>query len=400
MGAALSRELALEAYRASQAHSTHVAAAQSLGLVETTYKSRLSRAKEMARQGLLGTDAVLPGFEISRISEGPRGTTVEQRPERGSAFEIPDNMRVRELSVLSKGGLEVMRWAKLKEERDDPVYVADIIRKAFEGFTASAIEAPAPPSDDDSITVYPLIDWHVGLLAWAEETGENYDLTIAKDIILRSMGKVISASPPSKQCVVLGLGDLLHFDGYEPVTSRSRNFLDADGRYPKVLRTSVQMVIATIEMALARHESVLVRILPGNHDDQSAVAVSLALALYYSSHSRVTVDDSPSRFWWYQFSNVFLGATHGDKAKMKDLPLVMAHDRPQEWASSRYKRIYTGHVHHERRIEEGGVVVTSMRSPVAKDAYHAFEKYRSGRSVYSDTYRADGSEVAAIQFNL
>jgi|UniRef100_A0A6H1ZAX9 hypothetical protein len=397
----LSRELALEAYRASQQYSTRVAAAEALGIPCTTFKSRLYKAKEMARQGLLGTDAVLPGFEISRISEGPRGTTVEQRQERSGGFNIPEGHAIKGVSAfLDADGRVIGQWVKTKEGERDPVYVADIIRKAFEGFTASAIEAPPPRADEDSLTVYPLIDWHVGLLAWAEETGENYDLTIAKDIILRSMGKVINASPPSKHCVVLGLGDLLHFDGYEPVTSRSRNFLDADGRYPKVLRTSVQMVIATIEMALARHENVLVRILPGNHDDQSAVAVSLALGLYYSSHDRVTVDDSPSRFWWHRFGSVFLGAVHGDRAKMKDLPLVMAHDRPQDWGNSTYRRIYTGHTHHERRLEEGGVVVTSMRSPVAKDAYHSFEKYRSGRSVYSETYRADGSEVAAIQFNL
>src|SRR5690606_18480216 len=233
---------------------------------------------------------------------------------------------------------------------------------------------------------------------WAEETGENYDLAIARDTILTAMARLISASPPSDTAIVLGLGDLLHFDGYEPVTARSRNFLDADGRYPKVLKTSAQMVIATIDLALRRHERVLVRILPGNHDDQSAVAVSLALALYYDGHARVTVDDSPSRFWWHRFGQVFFGATHGHKATMKDLPLVMAHDRPHDWAASTYRRIFSGHLHHERRIEEGGVIVTCMRSPVAKDAYHSFEKYRAGRSVYSETFRADGSEAATLQF--
>lgn len=379
----------------------HSKAAEALGIRRSTLSSSLKAA---ALKGMLGTDYVLPGFEISRVSEGPRGKTVEQKPERGEPFEIPEGQVLKGVSAfLHHDGTMRGQWVKTKSAAQDPAAVAQIVRQAFEGFTASAIDVPAPhdvETEDDSLTVYPLIDWHVGLLAWAEETGENYDLAIARDVILRSMKKVILASPPSKQCIILGLGDLLHFDGYEPVTSRSHNFLDADGRWPKVLRTAVQMVIATVEMALAHHESVLVKILPGNHDDQSAVAVSLALALRYENHSRVTVDDRAGRFWWYRFGSVFLGAVHGDKAKMKDLPLVMAHDRPQDWGQSSYRRIFTGHVHHERKLEEGGVIVTSMRSPVAKDAFHSFEKYRAGRSVYSESFRADGKEVAELKFNL
>lgn len=314
----------------------------------------------------------------------------------------PQGHTVKGVSTLyGPSGNVVAQWVKTKAGELDLDQITDAIGSALAEYRGTFALPPAPAQDhDDSLTVYSIVDWHVGLLAWAEETGENYDLAIARDTILNSMSRLIAASPPSKQCVVLGLGDLLHFDGYEPVTSRSRNFLDADGRYPKVLKTAVQMVIATIDMALKRHDQVLVRILAGNHDDQSAVAVGLALSLYFDGHARVTVDDSPSRFWWYRFGQVFLGATHGDKAKMRDLPLLMAHDRPQDWALSKYRRIFTGHFHSEKKIEEGGVIVSCMRTPVQKDAYHSFERYRSGRSVYSETFRSDGSEAATLQFNL
>ena len=214
------------------------------------------------------------------------------------------------------------------------------------------------------------------------------------------MVSVINQSPPSSHAIILGLGDMLHFDGYEPVTSRSGNFLDADGRYPKVLRTALDMVHSTVDLALQKFRTVEVRVLPGNHDDQSAVALSLALSLFYENNERVTFDDSPSRFWWKRIGKVFLGATHGDKTKMRDLPLVMAADNPQDWADSTYRRIYTGHIHHESAVEEGGVLVTSLRSPVAKDAYHSFSKYRSGRSVYSDTYDVSGRMGSSVKVNL
>jgi hypothetical protein len=314
----------------------------------------------------------------------------------------PQGHTVKGVSTLyGASGNVVAQWVKTKAGELDFEQITEAIGDALSEYRGTFIPQASPAAtDDDSLTIYPLIDWHVGLLAWAEETGENYDLAIARDTILNAMARLVAATPPSKQCVVLGLGDLLHFDGYEPTTSRSKNFLDADGRYPKVLKTAVQMVIATIDMALRRHDSVLVRILAGNHDDQSAVAVGLALSLYYEGHARVTVDDSPSRFWWLRFGKVLLGATHGDKAKMRDLPLVMAHDRPHDWAASTYRRMFTGHLHNERKIEEGGVIVTCMRTPVAKDAYHSFERYRAGRSVYSETFRSDGSQAANLQFNL
>lgn len=314
----------------------------------------------------------------------------------------PQGHTVKGVSTLyGSTGNVISQWVKTKTGELDLDQITDAIGAALSEYRGMYVPQLTPQATEtDTLSIYSLVDWHVGLLAWAEETGENYDLAIARDVILNAMARLISATPPSKQCVVLGLGDLLHFDGYEPTTARSKNFLDADGRYPKVLKTAVQMVIATIDMALRRHETVLVRILAGNHDDQSAVAVGLALSLYYDGHARVTVDDSPSRFWWYRFGKVLLGATHGDKAKMRDLPLVMAHDRPHDWAASTYRRMFTGHLHNERKIEEGGVIVTCMRTPVAKDAYHSFERYRSGRSVYSETFRFDGTEAASLSFNL
>lgn len=370
--AQLSDEVLREAVEAVKANGTVVAAAAALGMSRGTLEHRLRAAR-------------LRGIEPGVIVQ-----------------PAPSGHRVKGTSTLydAKTGEAISQWVKTTQDGPSFEEMADAMRAALEDYRASYSAIDAPTEAEDSLTVYPLVDWHVGLLAWAEETGENYDLAIARDTILRVQQRLIAASPPSRMGIVLGLGDLLHFDGYEPVTARSRNFLDADGRYPKVLKTATQMVIATIDMALARHEQVLVRILPGNHDDQSAVAVSLALDMRYADHPRVVVDTSPSRFWWFRFGKVFLGGVHGDKAKMKDLPLVMAHDRPHDWAASSYRRIYSGHLHHERRIEEGGVIVTCMRSPVAKDAYHSFERYRAGRSVYSETFRADGTEAATLSFNL
>ena len=401
-------EVLWEAYSLVTRYGNVSAAARKQGIPDTTLRRRYNLFLQKSERGDFGTEPVIPTFRISKATSvldadgNVEREFIQQKPARGEEFEVPADHVVKGISALvDSEGREILKWIKTKEGDLSTKGIIDALRDALAEYAGGHVPIlPPDDTDDQTITVYTVVDWHIGLLAWAEETGENYDLKIAQDVILKAMAKLIGASPRSKRCIVLGLGDLLHFDGFEPITSRSGNFLDTDGRYPKVLRTAAQMVMATIDMALQRHDEVLVRMLPGNHDDRSTVALNLALDLHYQSSERVSVDPSPSRFWWYRFGKNLFGATHGDKTKMADLPLVMAADRPQDWGLTTYRRIWTGHLHHERKIEEGGVIVSCMRTPVAKDAYHSFERYRAGRSVYSETFRADGSEAATLQFNL
>jgi hypothetical protein len=163
---------------------------------------------------------------------------------------------------------------------------------------------------------------------------------------------------------------------------------------------AVQIIIFCIDLALQRHASVLVRILPGNHDEESAIAVALALSLYYSNNARVTVDDDPGRFWWWSFGTTFLGATHGDKAKMKDLPLVMAARNPEAWGRAKFRHLFTGHIHSQTGIEVSGVTVESFRTPAAPDAWHSQMGYGAGRSMTAITYHKTDGEIGRVRANI
>ncbi len=214
------------------------------------------------------------------------------------------------------------------------------------------------------------------------------------------MSRLVASTPPAKQAVVLGLGDLLHSDGFENTTSRSKNQLDVDGRWPLLLRTASQLMRFTINEALKKHETVLVRILPGNHDDQSSVAVAHALAMYYENEPRVTVDDNLDAFWWWSWGTVLLGATHGDQAKMKDLPLIMAARNSTAWGASKFRHIYTGHIHTQTGLELSGVTVESFQTPVATDAWHHRMGYGANRSVIAITHSKTAGEISRNRVNV
>lgn len=381
-------------------------AAKALGIDHRTIYHRL---KVAAQRGMLTNyPAPMPGFEISKQTDvlGENGEVVkrfiQQTPEAGEQFEVPEGHRIKGVSAfVGPDGRVTHQWIKTKEGE---LSLEETTKQIAEALAEHEGQAPqtAPPAhtEDDLATVYVAADWHVGLLAWKEETGDDYDLKIGRRVIETAMSRLVAGTPNSKQAVVLGLGDLMHIDGYAHNTPKSNNPLDADGRYPKVLYAATHLILYTIDVALQKHERVLVRILRGNHDEQSALAIALALALYYRGNERVEIDDDPGLFWWWSFGAVLLGATHGDKAKMKDLPLIMAARNSEAWGRSKFRHILTGHIHTQTGIELSGVTVESFQSPVAPDAWHVGQGYGANRSVNAITYHRTDGEISRHRVNI
>jgi hypothetical protein len=312
-----------------------------------------------------------------------------------------DGFRVKGTSVLyDKDGEVAATWLKTDATQPSIEEIGIQIRAALDGYEPPApFGALATPPDSDLATVYPLADWHVGLLSWKKETGVNYDLKIGQATLKSAMSRLIGGAPHASQCVVLGLGDLMHSDNYRNQTAKSGHFLDVDGRYPRVLQVSTQLIIYTVDLALQKHEKVLLRILPGNHDDQSAIAVTLALSMFYHNNPRVEVDDDAGRFWWWSWGKTMLGATHGDQAKMQDLPLIMAVRNPEAWGRAKFRYIYTGHIHKETAIDKG-VKVESFQTPVAPDSWTVGMGYTPTRSVQSITIHKDQGEIIRQRVNI
>lgn len=380
------------------------AAAASVGMARTTFRDRYHTE---VKQGSRGTKPVLDGFEITQTSAqldaggGVEREWVKQRPAHGDAFEIPDGHSVAGVSALvGADGRTIQKWVKTKAEPTTEDIAEIIAARLADHEGASRFVSPPKWSDDDLLTVYPCADYHIGMLSWHRETGHSYDMDIAKETITRATGQIVAASPNSSRAIVLGLGDLMHTDNYENRTNRSGAALDVDGRYPRVLDGAVDQMIATIDLALAKHGTVDVRILPGNHDERSAIAVSLGLGMFYRNNPRVTVDRDPSRFWYYEFGSVMLAATHTDMAKLTDMPSIMAQRMPEMWGRTRFRHAYGGHVHHINQKEIGGVIVESFQTPAPADQWHHASGYGAGRSLVSITHHRKHGEIGRCKVNI
>ena len=379
-------------------------AAEVLGIARTTASSRLQIA---SRRGLLGTKPVLPGFEIKSTSTqlGPDGETqrewIKQGPAAGEEYALPDGHVVKgESALVGADGRVIQRWIKTKEGEISPQQWVDTIREAFAAYEAPRASVPMPQAGDTLATIFPVADSHFGLYAYGPEAGEDFDLSIADKLNRETFASLVDATPNSGTAVIVGLGDLLHADDPTNRTAKSGHALDVDTRHSKVRQTALLFLIFCVEKAKERHGKVIIRILPGNHDEVTAGAISLALWAWFREDDRVEVDIDPSRFWWWRFGNNLLGATHGDMAKMKELPMIMAATRPEDWGATKYRYAMTGHIHTQTAVEVGGVVVESFQTTASRDAWHSAMGYRAGRSMQAIVLHSERGEVGRHKVNV
>lgn len=391
-------------------HPSSAAAARAAGVPVETFKARLKKAAE---RGLMGTKPVMEGFRISQVTtqEGEDGCTktfIQQKPERGEEFQVPDGHVIKGVSALvDEDGREIVKWIKTRTDTATPMLV-EALKKVFTEYKGlsddSLIEWETVRLGDDTdpelLSVYPIADQHNGLLAWGKETGEAYDLQIGIERLRDCMKRLISQSPASKQAIILNLGDWQHTDDGRNQTPGHHHILDVDSRYFKILTAGVRLMKDCIDMALQKHETVLVRNIPGNHDPHASIALTVALAEFYANNPRVTIDDSPGDFFYHRFGTTLIGATHGHKLKPDKMAMAMAVTRREDWGATKYHWFLFGHIHHETCKEVGDVRVESFQTLAAKDAFSVGGGYVSGQSLSSITLHREDGEIGRHRVNI
>lgn len=313
------------------------------------------------------------------------------------ATPAPPGFLVKGTSTLydMQTGDAKIQWVKTKLE-DEQLYAAmqEAVAELCEDIKpAKKVKAPKHTSEN-LMSVYPVGDHHIGMLAWGEETDEDYDTGEAERLLTGAMDYLVDAAPNSEQGLVVLLGDFLHYDSYESVTPQSKHQLDADTRYPRIVRAAMRCVRYAILKALEKHQTVKVIIVAGNHDMSSMVFLREAMCALYEKEPRVEIDRSPKLFHYHRFGKCLIGTHHGDKVKMQNLPLVMAADAADDWGKSQHRVIFTGHVHHDSRKDYNGCTVESVRILAPADAYAYGLGYRSPRDMKRIDFHAEYGEVA------
>jgi hypothetical protein len=330
-----------------------------------------------------------------------RASTLGFSPNHDMTRPVPDAFVVRGVSTYyNKEGKPSGQWVKSRLDEDK---FQELLKSAVEGFKDDlpriSLINPPPLGNDNLLNCYVITDYHLGMLSWSEETGEDWDIQIAEDLIYKWFAQAIHQSPDANTAIFAQLSDFLHFDGMDAVTPASKHLLDVDTRFAKLVRVAIRIIRQIINMLLQKHQQVHILMLDANHDPVSQIWLREWLAVTYENEPRITIDTSPNPYNAYEFGDTALFFHHGHKKRITDVSSVFAAQFREMYGRTKYAYAHTGHLHHLDIKENNLMIVEQHRTLAAPDAYSARGGYLAGRDAKVITYDKRYGEVARLTIN-
>ena len=286
----------------------------------------------------------------------------------------------------------------VKNKVVSPEELRDDIIKAMDKHSPSYKKIPRTKSEDGHLLVIDPADIHIGKLATSFETGEDYDSQIAVKRVKKGVKGILQKSNGFNIDKILFVGgnDILHIDEPHRKTTAGtpqdthgmwyENFLTAKKLYVDILETLV--TVADVHFVYN----------PSNHDYMSGFMLSDSIQSWFRKSKNMTFDCSIAHRKGFKYGQNLIGTTHGDGAKLADLPLIMANEFSKEWADTKHRYVYTHHIHHKSSKDYHGITVESLRSPSGSDSWHHRKGYGVGgvKAVEGFIHSKEHGQVARL----
>lgn len=345
----------------------------------------------------LGISVRAVQYHLKAVKEKAAGT-VPPLIDPGPSMFV--NKTTTEVKVNPDGSITPTRqWNKADKQKEE-------MFKAFEDAVANAASKmqaaykPAPLKlesvSEDLLNVIPYGDLHVGMQAWGQESGVDWDLKKARRIILETTNEAVSLAPRAKYCIFSNLGDFWHNDNQKNVTPAHGHQLDVDSRWAKIFDVGTEIAVGIVERLLFASEEVVVDMTSGNHDPHMSVVLSYFLKAWFRNEPRVRVNMDPGLYHYHQFGVNMLAFHHGHRVKLEALPGIMAANQPVMWGNTVFRKCHTGHVHSSHSTEKNGAKAESYGVIPPRDAHAAGGGYTAERNLSVETWHRTRGPVNRV----
>lgn len=375
----------LEKFAESEAQA-EVAALLDSGLTKTQTAKRLGISERNVYRAVtrIKANAVRRGYS----------------PEHDMTHVVPEGYKVKGVSTYyNEDGKPTGQW--VKSATDEERRAQALLEAVENAATALPKFKPAKPPkqvDENLASLLTITDFHLGMKAWKDSDGDDWDLKIARDVFLNAIHDMLSASPKSGTGILNQLGDFLHWDGLVQVTPTSGHHLTGDDRYSKLVELSISVMTEAVHMMLKNFGKVVVVQAEGNHDLASSVWMRKFIKHRFQEEPRVEVIDNEFPYYAYQHGDIMLGFHHGHKMRMAQLQKLFASEPRfrKLWGASKHAYIHCGHLHHERVLDDAGCTVEQHPTLAARDNYASSHGYVSQRGAKVITYDKSDGEVHRV----
>ena len=301
--------------------------------------------------------------------------TFEKKLEENN-FTTPENfeygwLKTKEASIFVRNKNGVIPFEDMRSE-----FITEMSKHS-----PTIPEYTREPIKDKHLLVIDIADLHVGKLADATETGSKYNSKIAKKRALTGVDGILqkaSGFPLDKILFVIG-NDVLHVDNANKSTT-SGTGQDVDGMWYKNYTIARDIYIEIISKLLTVADVHIVHN-PSNHDYISGFMLADSVYCWFRDSKNVTFDVTNAHRKYFKYGKNLISTSHGDGAKMVDMPLLMANEAAKDWADTYFRYVYLHHIHHKdvTKFKSGkdyqGVTVEYMRSPSGTDSWHHKKGY-------------------------
>jgi hypothetical protein len=322
-------------------------------------------------------------------------------PQHDMTKTVPDGFTVKGVSsYYDRDGQLTGQWVKSNQDAEQVRRMLEAVAEAMAEQVPRARATVAPRATQaELLNLYVITDYHLGMLSWPEETGDEWDTNIAERMLVDWFGAAIAASPQAGRAVFAQLGDFLHWDGLDAVTPQSKNLLDADTRFQKLVRVAIRVIRQVIGMLLAKHDAVHILMAEGNHDPASSIWLRELFKALYENEPRITVDLSPDPYYCVEHGLTSLFFHHGHKRKPTNVSDVFAAKFRDVFGRTKHSYAHMGHLHHVDVKENPLMIVEQHRTLAGSDAYASRGGWLSGRDAQVITYHTRFGEVGRSRIN-
>lgn len=280
----------------------------------------------------------MDNFEVDKIRAGKSQVTMKVKDEdgvEGSETKTNHNLKV--------------EW---KRKAPEPIEMA--LRELIKEIPrAEPRRIPAGREIGDVMAEISIFDLHWGMLAYAAETGDNYDTKIAGRILDYATSEIIKKTEfLSPEYYLFPFGnDWFHVNDATNLTPAHGNRLDVDSRLAKIIK-SAKLALLGMVKRLAEIAPVKMIWVPGNHDPQTSFWMMHVVDSHFHDDERIQVDLSPEPTWKIHEYGMNLVAYFHEcpKSREKEMPGLFADVAGNMglWKPNQHREIHRAHLHKEK----------------------------------------------------
>lgn len=215
------------------------------------------------------------------------------------------------------------------------------------------VESKVGNNYENRLLEIPFFDQHFGVSDY-----EYYKPTQAETI------EVIQSKRWKEILIIVGQ-DCFHNDSFRGQTSNNTPIEKVN--MIKAWEDAKKFYFPLIEQAIENSSNVKLIYSKGNHDESFSWTFVQLLKQRFPS---ITVNDTFIERKCHTFGKIFIGITHGDKAR-KNLHNLFQVEYPMEWAIAKVREIHAGHLHVEDAKDYFGTMVRTLATRNRTDDWHS-----------------------------